>query len=65
MPVTPEFLKQTKSVLQKFTPEALSLEDCRQATENAAGFFGVLAQWQAAVENKDDRLSQDKSGIAA
>lgn len=65
MPVTPEFLRQTKVVWQKFSSKELSEEDCRQATENIAGFFGVMADWQAAVEKNDDRLSQNKPNIAA
>lgn len=64
MPVTPEFLQETKSVWQKFTPKVLNQEDCRQATANIAGFFGLLVEWQAAVEKKDDRLSQNKSKAA-
>lgn len=65
MPITPEFLLQTKSVWRKYSSSKLTQEDCRQVLENAAGFFGVLAEWQAAEERKHDRLSEHKSSVAS
>lgn len=63
MSISPEFLLQTKSVWQKSSSEQLSQEDCRVMIENATGFFGVLSDWQAAVGNKNVRLSNGKSKV--
>lgn len=63
MSISPEFLLQTKSVWQKLSSEQLSQEDCRVMIENATGFFGVLSEWQAAIGNKNDRLSCCKSKV--
>jgi hypothetical protein len=64
MPISQELVQKTKYTWQKYTPNNFGQEECRQVIENAAGFFGILAEWQAKVENKSDRLPKDKSSAA-
>ena len=65
MSISPEFLLQTKSVWQKWSPTQLNQDDCRVMASNAAGFFDVLNEWQAAIGNKNDEFSSSKSSVAS
>ncbi|RUR13504.1 hypothetical protein [Legionella sp. km772] len=65
MSISPEFLLQTKSVWQKWSSTPLNQEDCRVMVDNAAGFFGVLNEWQAAIGNKNDKLPNSKSSAVS
>lgn len=53
----PEFLDETIRVWQPHYTKTLTREDAREITENLAGFYRILVEWQ---EKQTDRKSHLK-----
>lgn len=58
-----DFIYETLKLWQSRTPRQLDREDARQISENIAGFFGLLLEWenaerQSSIPTTDASLSK-------
>lgn len=51
-----DFIERTREVWQQHSESQVSAEDAREIVENVAGFFTLLAKWEAA---RDAELNPD------